>query len=131
LTFVFSADSSEESSDEESLAACSTQPITNGSNNDGQLDEGGSTTRISPTSWPESPPNAPSDGIVQPRVIAPPNKPTRHTNQLEYLQREVCKAVLRHKHSWPFAKPVDSVKLNLPVGFGNWETLLGGKMDFP
>lgn len=63
----------------------------------------------------ESPRIDPVNGCVQPRVIPPPSKPTRHTNQLEYIQKEVLKAVLKHKHSWPFSKPVDSIKLNLPV----------------
>ncbi|KFD54793.1 hypothetical protein M513_04227 [Trichuris suis] len=63
-------------------------------------------------SW-ESPRIEPVNGIVQPRVFPPPGKPTRNTNQLEYLQKEVLRAVLKHKHSWPFAKPVDAKKLNL------------------
>lgn len=63
----------------------------------------------------ESPRIEPTNGCVQPRVIPPASKPTRHTNQLEYIQKEVLRAVLKHKHSWPFSKPVDSIKLNLPV----------------
>ncbi|GMT32994.1 hypothetical protein PFISCL1PPCAC_24291 [Pristionchus fissidentatus] len=54
------------------------------------------------------------NGMVQPRIIPPVGKPTRHTNQLEYIQNIVLKAALKHKHAWPFAKPVDSIKLNLP-----------------
>lgn len=63
----------------------------------------------------ESPRIEPVDGIVQPRVIAPIGKPTRHTNQLDYLQKEVLRAVLKHKHSFPFAKPVEAGKLKLHV----------------
>lgn len=63
----------------------------------------------------ESPRQEPVNGVVQPRVIPPPGKPTRHTNQLDYIQKEVLKPALRHKHAWPFSKPVDSVRLNLPV----------------
>ncbi|KRX89497.1 Bromodomain-containing protein 2 [Trichinella pseudospiralis] len=61
----------------------------------------------------ETPVMDPVNGIVQPRVVAPPGKPTRNTNQLEFMQKEVLRAVLRHKHSWPFSKPVDAAKLNL------------------
>lgn len=63
----------------------------------------------------ESPRQEPVNGVVQPRVIPPLGKPTRHTNQLDYIQKEVLKPALRHKHAWPFSKPVDSVRLNLPV----------------
>lgn len=63
----------------------------------------------------ESPHVEPVGGCVQPLVIPPVGKPTRHTNQLDYLNHVVLKAVLKHKHSWPFAKPVDTQKLNLPV----------------
>uniref|UniRef100_A0A915ITV9 Bromo domain-containing protein n=1 Tax=Romanomermis culicivorax TaxID=13658 RepID=A0A915ITV9_ROMCU len=73
-------------------------------------------TKSSPpaSTYPDSPRIEPINGCVQPRVIAPPGKPTRHTNQLEYMQKEVLKAVTRHKLSWPFMKPVDADKLNLP-----------------
>ncbi|NXX94342.1 BRDT protein, partial [Centropus bengalensis] len=36
------------------------------------------------------------------------------TNQLQYLQRVVMKAVWRHNFSWPFQQPVDAAALNLP-----------------
>jgi len=72
----------------------------------------------------ESPHVEPVGGCVQPLVIPPVGKPTRHTNQLDYLNHVVLKAVLKHKHSWPFARPVDTVKLNLPVRFSfNWYSL--------
>uniref|UniRef100_A0A914RM86 Bromo domain-containing protein n=1 Tax=Parascaris equorum TaxID=6256 RepID=A0A914RM86_PAREQ len=52
---------------------------------------------------------------IQPRVIPPLGKPTRHTNQLEFILKEVLKPAMRHKHAWPFTKPVDAVRLSLPV----------------
>ncbi len=55
---------------------------------------------------------------MQPRVLPPPGKRTRHTNKLDFVYREVLKAVLKHKHAWPFEKPVDAVKLNLHVSDG-------------
>ncbi|NXI39482.1 BRDT protein, partial [Galbula dea] len=36
------------------------------------------------------------------------------TNQLQYLQRVVMKAMWRHSFSWPFLQPVDAAALNLP-----------------
>ncbi|NXA52801.1 BRDT protein, partial [Nothocercus julius] len=36
------------------------------------------------------------------------------TNQLQYLQRVVMKAMWRHNFSWPFHLPVDAAALNLP-----------------
>ncbi|XP_077189146.1 bromodomain testis-specific protein isoform X3 [Paroedura picta] len=38
----------------------------------------------------------------------------RLTNQLQYLQRVVMKAMWRHNFSWPFHQPVDAAGLNLP-----------------
>ncbi|VDN35908.1 unnamed protein product, partial [Cylicostephanus goldi] len=72
-----------------------------------------------------SPSQEPVNGIVQPRVVPPVEKPTRHTNQLDYmlstvlrdldyLLSTVLRDVMKHKHAWPFVTPVDAVKLNLP-----------------
>ncbi|KAM6454383.1 bromodomain testis-specific protein isoform 2-T5 [Liasis olivaceus] len=36
------------------------------------------------------------------------------TNQLQYLQRVVMKAMWRHNFSWPFHQPVDAAALKLP-----------------
>ncbi|NXE05481.1 BRDT protein, partial [Lophotis ruficrista] len=56
-----------------------------------------------------------------PVIINPPppeyinNKTSgRQTNQLQYLQRVVMKAMWRHNFSWPFHQPVDAAALNLP-----------------
>ncbi|XP_009883192.1 PREDICTED: bromodomain testis-specific protein [Charadrius vociferus] len=55
------------------------------------------------------------------RIINPPppeyinNKNSGcQTNQLQYLQRVVMKAMWRHNFSWPFHQPVDAAALNLP-----------------
>ncbi|NXG48532.1 BRDT protein, partial [Psilopogon haemacephalus] len=36
------------------------------------------------------------------------------TNQLQYIQRVVMKAIWKHNFSWPFHQPVDAAALNLP-----------------
>ena len=41
----------------------------------------------------------------------------RKTNQLQYLEKVVIKAVSKHKYAWPFMQPVDAVSLNIPVSF--------------
>ena len=41
--------------------------------------------------------------------------PGRQTNQLQYLQKVVMKALWKHQFAWPFHQPVDHVKLALPV----------------
>lgn len=57
----------------------------------------------------------PVNGIVQPPVHPPPDRPGRVTNQLQFLQKTVLKAVWKHQFAWPFQQPVDAKKLNLPV----------------
>ncbi|XP_049820910.1 bromodomain-containing protein 3-like isoform X4 [Aethina tumida] len=56
----------------------------------------------------------PVNGVVQPPVNPSPDRPGRVTNQLQFLQKTVLKAVSKHQFAWPFASPVDAKKLNLP-----------------
>ena len=44
-----------------------------------------------------------------------PKRPGRLTNQLQYLQKTVLKAMWKHQFAWPFYTPVDADKLGLPV----------------
>ncbi|XP_058809499.1 homeotic protein female sterile isoform X3 [Phymastichus coffea] len=62
----------------------------------------------------EEPPLEPVNGVVQPPVVPPPNRPGRITNQLQFLQKGVIKPLWKHQFSWPFQQPVDAKKLNLP-----------------
>ncbi|XP_020283136.1 bromodomain-containing protein 3-like isoform X6 [Pseudomyrmex gracilis] len=74
-----------------------------------------STTAPAPEPPPrEEPPLEPVNGIVQPPVVPPPNRPGRITNQLQFLQKGVLKPVWKHQFAWPFQQPVDAKKLNLP-----------------
>nr|XP_012215737.1 PREDICTED: homeotic protein female sterile-like isoform X4 [Linepithema humile] len=76
-----------------------------------------STTPASPAKEPpprDEPPLEPVNGIVQPPVVPPPNRPGRVTNQLQFLQKGVLKPVWKHQFAWPFQQPVDAKKLNLP-----------------
>jgi len=43
-----------------------------------------------------------------------PRKSGRMTNQLQYIQKTVHKALWKHHFAWPFHQPVDPVRLNLP-----------------
>ncbi|KRF93839.1 homeotic protein female sterile isoform X8 [Drosophila mojavensis] len=56
----------------------------------------------------------PINGIVQPPVVPPQDRPGRNTNQLQYLIKTVMKVIWKHHFSWPFQQPVDAKKLNLP-----------------
>ncbi|KAL3990051.1 Bromodomain family protein [Acanthocheilonema viteae] len=89
----------------------SEQHVDDGDNDDSTTDV--ATAALSTNGW-ESPRQEAINGVVQPRVIPPPGKPTRHTNQLEFMLKEVLKPAMRHKHAWPFMKPVDAVRLGLP-----------------
>lgn len=62
----------------------------------------------------------PVNGIVQPPVVPPPDRPGRLTNQLAYIQKNVIKAVCAHKYAWPLLEPVDAKKLNLPVSLNDF-----------
>ncbi len=57
----------------------------------------------------------PIKGIVQPPVKSTPSHPGRVTNQLRFLKNVVFKAVWEHGYSWPFQKPVDAIKMKIPV----------------
>ncbi|MCP9265193.1 Bromodomain-containing protein 2 [Dirofilaria immitis] len=91
--------------------ASSEQHVDDGDNDDSGADIG---LAVPSTNGWESPRQEAINGVVQPRVIPPPGKPTRHTNQLEFMLKEVLKPAMRHKHAWPFMKPVDAVRLGLP-----------------
>lgn len=67
----------------------------------------------------------PVNGVVQPPVVAPPNRPGRNTNQLSYLDKIVIKAMWKHRYSWPFQNPVDTIKLNIP----DYHTIIKYPMD--
>lgn len=57
--------------------------------------------------------------MAEPVNGTPPEDTSRRqgriTNQLQFLQKNVIKAVWKHKFAWPFHQPVDAKKLNLPV----------------
>ncbi|KAK1896788.1 Bromodomain testis-specific protein [Dissostichus eleginoides] len=59
-----------------------------------------------------------------PEVINPKN-PGRDTNQLQYLEKVVIKALWKHNFSWPFRQPVDAVALALP----DYYTIITKPMD--
>jgi len=45
----------------------------------------------------------------------PAAKRGRQTNQLQYMSKVLLKFLWKHEFSWPFQKPVNPVKLHLPV----------------
>ncbi|XP_040144918.2 bromodomain testis-specific protein isoform X1 [Ictidomys tridecemlineatus] len=68
----------------------------------------------------------------QTAIVNPPppeyintKKNGRLTNQLQYLQKVVLKALWKHSFSWPFQQPVDAVKLKLP----DYYTIIKRPMD--
>ncbi|XP_028259681.1 bromodomain testis-specific protein-like [Parambassis ranga] len=60
-----------------------------------------------------------------PPEVTNPKKPGRATNQLQYLERVVIKALWGHRYSWPFQKPVDAVSL----GLLDYYTVITNPMD--
>ncbi|CAL1569724.1 unnamed protein product [Knipowitschia caucasica] len=48
-----------------------------------------------------------------PPEVSNPHKPGRRTNQLQFMQKKVVKALWKHPFAWPFHKPVDAVELGL------------------
>ncbi|KAH8268311.1 hypothetical protein KR026_004708, partial [Drosophila bipectinata] len=55
----------------------------------------------------------PVNGIVQPPVIPPPNRPGRRTNLLEDL-KSVLNYIWRNRWSYHFRNPVDAISLRVP-----------------
>lgn len=74
----------------------------------------------------ECPPTEPVDGKVQPPFIPPEDKPHRNTNQLQYLLKTIYRAIVKHRHAWPFCSPVDTKKLKLP----DYHNVIRKSMDF-
>ena len=64
-----------------------------------------------------SPRIEPVNGVVQPRVHPPKDRPGRSTNQLNFIKNNILRAMMKQKHAWPFLKPVDTVTLGLPDYF--------------
>lgn len=62
----------------------------------------------------EEPRYEPVNGIVQPPYLPSEDKPRRNTNQLQFINQKVYKAVNKHQFAWPFKTPVDTVKYKLP-----------------
>lgn len=50
-----------------------------------------------------------------PPEVSNPKKPSRMTNQVQYMQKVLMKALWKHQFAWPFYQPVDAMKLGLPV----------------
>ncbi|XP_051233123.1 bromodomain testis-specific protein isoform X2 [Dicentrarchus labrax] len=64
-------------------------------------------------------------GNPPPPEVINPKQPGRVTNQLQYLEKVVIKALWRHQFSWPFRQPVDAVALHLP----DYYTIITNPMD--
>ncbi|XP_069497884.1 bromodomain testis-specific protein-like [Ambystoma mexicanum] len=64
-------------------------------------------------------------GNPPPPEYVNPRKNGRLSNQLQYLEKVVFKALWRHNFSWPFQQPVDAVKLNIP----DYYTIIKNPMD--
>jgi len=66
-----------------------------------------------PLPW-EEPHVEPVNGVMQPPVFPQPDRPGCVTNQIQFLQKFVLKALWEHQFAWPFLQPVDAKMLNLP-----------------
>lgn len=66
----------------------------------------------------------PVNGIVQPPVIPPPNRPGRRTNVLEDL-KTVLNYIWRSRWSYHFRNPVDAINLGVP----DYHTIVKRPMD--
>ncbi|KAM7388725.1 hypothetical protein PAMP_024882 [Pampus punctatissimus] len=66
-----------------------------------------------------------ASGNPPPPEVINPKAPGRVTNQLQYLEKVVIKALWRHHFSWPFRQPVDAVALRLP----DYYTIITNPMD--
>ncbi|XP_026200718.1 bromodomain testis-specific protein isoform X1 [Anabas testudineus] len=64
-------------------------------------------------------------GNPPPPEVTNHKRPGRVTNQLQYLEKVVIKALWRHQFSWPFRQPVDAVALRLP----DYYTIITKPMD--
>ncbi|TNN72850.1 Bromodomain testis-specific protein [Liparis tanakae] len=64
-------------------------------------------------------------GNPPPPEVVNPKSPGRVTNQLQYLEKVVIKALWKHNFSWPFRLPVDAVALCLP----DYYTIVTTPMD--
>ncbi|XP_029002104.1 bromodomain testis-specific protein isoform X2 [Betta splendens] len=67
----------------------------------------------------------PTSGNPLPPEVTNTKRPGRVTNQLQYLEKVVIKALWRHHFSWPFHQPVDAVALRLP----DYYTIITKPMD--
>nr|XP_020465718.1 bromodomain testis-specific protein isoform X2 [Monopterus albus] len=64
-------------------------------------------------------------GNPPPPEVINHKRPGRVTNQLQYLEKVVVKALWRHHMSWPFHQPVDAVTLRIP----DYYTIITEPMD--
>ncbi|XP_062371599.1 bromodomain testis-specific protein isoform X1 [Sardina pilchardus] len=60
------------------------------------------------------PPTNTTGGNPPPPEYKNPRKPGRLTNQLQYLEKVVVRALWKHHFAWPFRYPVDAIRLQLP-----------------
>lgn len=66
------------------------------------------------------------DGKAKPIFIPPEGKSHRNTNQLQYLLKTIHRAIIKHRHAWPFDLPVDAKALKLP----DYHNVIRKPMDF-